>query len=84
MCVCVFVCRRYPLFASASDDGSVHVFHGMVYNDLTKNPLLVPLKVLRGHGTEGELGVLTLAFHPKQPWLFTAGADGLINLYQDI
>lgn len=23
--------RSYPLFASASDDGSVHVFHGMVY-----------------------------------------------------
>jgi hypothetical protein len=23
--------RRYPLMASASDDGSVHVFHCMVY-----------------------------------------------------
>jgi ribosome biogenesis protein ERB1 len=23
--------RKYPLFASASDDGSVHVFHCMVY-----------------------------------------------------
>ena len=23
--------RKYPLFASASDDASVHVFHGMVY-----------------------------------------------------
>ena len=23
--------RSYPLFASASDDGTVHVFHGMVY-----------------------------------------------------
>ena len=22
---------RYPLFASSSDDGAAHVFHGMVY-----------------------------------------------------
>ena len=27
----VTVHRSYPLFASASDDGAVHVFHGMVY-----------------------------------------------------
>lgn len=27
----VAVHRSYPLFASASDDGAVHVFHGMVY-----------------------------------------------------
>jgi ribosome biogenesis protein ERB1 len=37
--------RTYPLFASSSDDGTAHVFHGMVYNDLMTNPLLVPLKV---------------------------------------
>lgn len=23
--------RSYPLFASSSDDGTAHVFHGMVY-----------------------------------------------------
>ena len=38
----------YPLFASASDDASVNVFHGMVYNDLMQNALIVPLKILRG------------------------------------
>ena len=27
----VAVHRAYPLFASASDDGACHVFHGMVY-----------------------------------------------------
>jgi ribosome biogenesis protein ERB1 len=37
--------RTYPLFASSSDDGTAHVFHGMVYSDLMTNPLLVPLKV---------------------------------------
>jgi len=75
---------RYPLMASASDDGAVHVFHSMVYSDLMRNPLLVPVKILRGHSIENKLGVLTLAFHPSQPWLFTGGADGRIFLFQDI
>lgn len=70
--------------ASASDDGSVHVFHSMVYSDMMKNPLIVPLKVLKGHGVVGEKGVLSVVFHPRQPWIFTSGADGIINLYQDI
>jgi len=25
---------KYPLFASCSDDGSVNIFYGLVYNDL--------------------------------------------------
>ena len=54
------------------------------FSDLTRNPLLVPLKVLRGHGVVGGVGVLSVAFHPRQPWLVSAGADGLINLYQDL
>mmetsp|Transcript_19093 Transcript_19093/g.28098 ORF Transcript_19093/g.28098 Transcript_19093/m.28098 type:complete len:848 (+) Transcript_19093:79-2622(+) len=75
---------RYPLMASASDDGSVHVFHNTVYSDLMRNPLIVPVKILRGHGIVKKLGVLSFAFHPSQPWLFSAGADGKIHLYQDI
>jgi ribosome biogenesis protein ERB1 len=80
--------RRYPLMASASDDGVVHVFHSMVYNDLMKNPLIVPVKILRGHevsnNNNSKLGVLACCWHATQPWLFTAGADGKIFLYQDI
>ena len=26
--------QKYPLFASSSDDGSVNIFYGMVFNDL--------------------------------------------------
>ena len=66
--------QRYPLMASAADDGVIHVFHSMVYSDLMRNPLLVPVKILRGHAIENKLGVLTCAFHPTQPWLFTGGA----------
>lgn len=73
--------RSYPLFASASDDGSCHVYHGMVYSDLMQNPLIVPVKILRGHQRTEALGVLDCAFHPKQPWVFTAGADADIHLY---
>lgn len=76
--------RRYPLMASVSDDGAIHVFHSMVYNDLMRNPLVVPVKILRGHETTNKFGVLATAFHPTQPWLFSAGADGKIVLFQDI
>ena len=75
---------RYPLMTSASDDGAVHVFHGMVYSDLMRNPLVVPVKILRGHTVTNKLGVLSVVFHPKQPWLFTGGADGKMYLWQDI
>lgn len=71
----------YPLFASASDDGSVHVFHGRVYADMMTNPLIVPVKVLRGHTRVDSGGVLDVAFHPTQPWVFTAGADGQALLF---
>ncbi|XP_031803474.1 ribosome biogenesis protein BOP1 [Sarcophilus harrisii] len=72
---------RYPLFASGSDDGSVIVCHGMVYNDLLQNPLLVPVKVLKGHTMHRDLGVLDVSFHPTQPWLFSSGADGTLRLF---
>ena len=49
--------KRYPLFASASDDGTVNLFHGMVYNDLMQNPLLVPVKSLSAHNVINGLGL---------------------------
>ncbi|XP_061597715.1 ribosome biogenesis protein bop1 [Cololabis saira] len=73
--------RTYPLFASASDDGSVIVCHGTVYNDLLQNPLIVPVKVLRGHAITHDLGVLDVTFHPTQPWIFSSGADATIRLF---
>lgn len=72
---------KLPLFASASDDGSIHVFHGTVYDDLMTNPLLVPLKKLTGHKVVSSIGVLDLVWHPKEAWLFSAGADGTARLW---
>lgn len=54
----------YPLFATASDDGQVHVYHATVFDDLTKNPLIVPLKILKGHKIVRYLGVQTCKFRP--------------------
>ncbi|WLF77940.1 Ribosome biogenesis protein erb1 [Lodderomyces elongisporus] len=70
-----------PLFASASDDGIIHVFHGTVYDDLMTNPLLVPLKKLSGHKVINQIGVLDIVWHPKEAWLFSAGADGTARLW---
>jgi len=72
---------RYPLFATGSDDGKVHIFHGTVYSDLTTNPMIVPLKSLGCHEPIKDLGTLDCKFHPFQPWIFTAGADHHIKLF---
>uniref|UniRef100_A0A1I8HS84 BOP1NT domain-containing protein n=1 Tax=Macrostomum lignano TaxID=282301 RepID=A0A1I8HS84_9PLAT len=62
-----------PLSASVSDDGSCLVLHSRVYADLLENPLLVPVKRLRGHqvGSVGGSGIVRVTacdFHPRLPW----------------
>lgn len=73
--------QRYPLFASASDDQSVIVSHGMVYNDLLQNPLIVPLKKLKYHEKRQDFGCFGVIWHPYQPWVFSTGADATVRLY---
>jgi len=88
---CVGFHKAYPLLATASDDKTVHIFHATVYSDLMRDPFIVPVKVLSGEHKAGKgsaaaraLGVLGIAFHPTQPWVFSAGADHAIVLYQDL
>ncbi|KAG7203143.1 hypothetical protein KM043_010263 [Ampulex compressa] len=73
--------KRYPLFASGADDRGLIVSHGMVYNDLLQNPLIVPLKRLCNHEAFNDFGILDVMFHPIQPWVFSAGADSTILMY---
>ncbi|GFO32932.1 ribosome biogenesis protein bop1 [Plakobranchus ocellatus] len=73
--------KHYPLFASASDDGSIIVSHGKVYTDQLLNPLIVTVKILRGHKTANHLSALDCMFHPTQPWIFSSGADNTIRLF---
>lgn len=75
---------RLPLFADASDDASCHIFHSTVYDDLNKNPLIVPVRKLsRCSKVVDSLGVLDIAWHPRLPLLYTCGADGTVKLYAD-
>jgi ribosome biogenesis protein ERB1 len=71
----------YPLFASCSDDGSIQVFHARVYNDLMSDPLIVPLKILRGHDITDGLGVLDIQWLHSYPWLVSAGADAEVGVW---
>ncbi|KNC78997.1 ribosome biogenesis protein bop1 [Sphaeroforma arctica JP610] len=74
--------QKYPLFASCSDDGKVHVFHGRVFNDLNQNALIVPVKVLEGHTrTSSGTGVMDIKFHPTQPWVFSCSAAGELKMW---
>jgi ribosome biogenesis protein ERB1 len=70
-----------PLFADASDDGSLQIFHGKVVGDLMENATIVPLKVLRGHQVKSRLGVMDVDWHPREPWCVSAGADGTCRLW---
>lgn len=74
--------RSLPLFASCAHDGSIQIFHGRVFDDLMRDPLIVPLKILRTPIHE-ELGVMDVVFHKSLPWIFAAGADGIIRLFTD-
>ena len=75
---------RYPLMCSCGDDGFVHVFHCAVYDDLMRNPLIVPVKVIDASEVKDRLGTLAVKWHPDRPWAFTAGADGEVFCWQDI
>ena len=66
---------RLPLMATCSDDGSIHVFHSRVYDDL-RDPLLIPVQKL-----ENACAVLHIVFHPVLPWLVAALHDGSTKLY---
>ncbi|KAL4723927.1 Ribosome biogenesis protein erb1 [Fusarium chlamydosporum] len=73
--------RSLPLFADASDDGTLQIFHGKVVSDLMENATIVPVKMLRGHKVVNKLGVLDVDWHPKHPWCLSAGADGTCRLW---
>lgn len=75
--------NQVPLFSSASDDGTVNIFYGQVYNDLMTDPMIVPLKVLKAHAPDQKtgLGAMQCVWHPQQPWIYTAGGDCKIRMW---
>ncbi|ODA76539.1 hypothetical protein RJ55_07809 [Drechmeria coniospora] len=73
--------KGLPLFADASDDGSLQIFHGKVVSDLMESATIVPVKMLRGHSVVDKLGVMDVDWHPRHPWCISAGADGTCRLW---
>ncbi|RDA94335.1 hypothetical protein CP533_3822 [Ophiocordyceps camponoti-saundersi (nom. inval.)] len=73
--------KSLPLFADASDDGTLQVFHGKVVNDLIDSATIVPVKMLRAHLVEDKLGVMDVDWHPLHPWCASAAADGTCRLW---
>lgn len=71
--------KKLPLLATASDDGTVQVFHARVSDDLNKQPTLVPVKKLHA----GDSACVSLHFHSHLPWLFstTASDDAVCKLW---
>ncbi|KAI1639561.1 BOP1NT domain-containing protein [Biscogniauxia mediterranea] len=78
---CVGFHRSHPLFADASHDGSIQVFHSKVVNDLMEGPTIVPVKKLTGHKVVNKLGVMDISWHPQHPWIVSGGADGTCRLW---
>ena len=74
--------KRYPLLASSSDDGTVHIFHAKVFSDLLTNPLIVPVKILR-RSASSAAPVHDCVFHPTQPWIFAA-CDNKVVLFTNV
>lgn len=72
---------KSPLFCSASDDGALHIFHGRVYEDLTTDPLIVPVKIIKAHAPVNDVGAMSAVWHPTEPWIFSSGADAVIRLF---
>uniref|UniRef100_A0A8R1HWE6 WD_REPEATS_REGION domain-containing protein n=2 Tax=Caenorhabditis japonica TaxID=281687 RepID=A0A8R1HWE6_CAEJA len=74
--------KRFPLLATVSDDGTAMVYYARIYSDFSRDNELYPVKRLRGHEkTSDDLSMLHATWHPTQPWLITAGADGTIALF---
>ncbi|PHH77807.1 hypothetical protein CDD80_188 [Ophiocordyceps camponoti-rufipedis] len=73
--------KTLPLFADASDDGTLQIFHGKVVNDLMESATIVPVKVLQAHSVVNKLGVMDVDWHPHHPWCASAGADGTCRLW---
>lgn len=56
-------------------------FNCFYFSDLLQNPMIVPVKKLRGHNKFSDFGILSVMFHNMQPWVFSAGADKTIRLF---
>ncbi|KAL3998017.1 BOP1NT (NUC169) domain family protein [Acanthocheilonema viteae] len=73
---------RYPLVATVSDDSTALVYYARINSDPLKENEFVPVRRLHTQTPQKNgLSILAAIFHPSQPWLITAHADGSIALF---
>ena len=70
----------FPLFLSCSRNGKLLIYYGKVNDEELKDPLIVPLKVLKTNNANGNNLFTCACFHPNQIWIFIGG-DGKIRLW---
>ncbi|KAA0188527.1 Ribosome biogenesis protein bop1 [Fasciolopsis buskii] len=73
--------RTRPLVSVAMDDGTVLIVHATVSDDLLSKPLIIPVTLIRTGQPSTAASVLATSFHPRQPHVYTGGADGSLRQF---
>lgn len=73
--------KHYNLLSSASKEGKVLLYYSKVYDDFIKDPLIVPLTTLKSFYKNPMGEVNTTEFHPRYPWIITAGSNKLLSIW---
>lgn len=73
--------KHYNLLSSASKEGKVLLYYSKVYDDFIKDPLIVPLTTLKSFYKNPMGEVNATEFHPRYPWIITAGSNKLLSIW---
>lgn len=73
--------NKYNLLSSASKEGKVLLYYSKVYDDILKDPLIVPLTTLKSVYNYKAGDINSTGFHPNYPWILTCGSNKLISVW---
>ncbi|KAF7256203.1 hypothetical protein EG68_06980 [Paragonimus skrjabini miyazakii] len=75
-------CHKHrPLVSVAMDDGTVLILHATVSDDLLSKPIIIPVQLIRTSQAGSASSVHATLFHPRQPHVYTGGADGSVRQF---
>lgn len=84
--------KKYRLWASCGDDGRIFIFYCFMFRDRLADPIIIPLKILyinkkKYGGVDIKKNkhkrhrVLSIKWHPTQPWIFATCSDAVVRMY---
>lgn len=73
--------KHFPLMASGGHDSKAVVQFAKTDPENLEDPMIVPLKSLRGHSTFDGFGVNSVVFCNLKHWLVTAGQDRFVKIW---